>query len=138
MSDRTASDARRAECRCGQLSATVSGEPIRISVCHCLACQRRSGSAFAVQARFDSANVRIEGDSREWRRTTDAGNVTVYHFCDECGSTVWYQGGPLPQAIAIPVGAFADPGFPPPRFSVWEKRKHPWVAILGDEVEHRD
>ena len=82
--------------------------------------------------------LRIEGESREWRRTTDSGNVTVYHFCPECGSTVWYQGGPLPQAIAIPVGAFADPAFPPPRFSVWEKRKHQWVAILGDEVEHGD
>jgi hypothetical protein len=129
---------RRAECRCGQLTATVTGEPIRISACHCLACQRRTGSAFAAQARFDAADVRIAGESREWRRTTDAGNITVYHFCPECGSTVWYQGGPIPEAIAIPLGAFADPGFPAPLFSVWEKRKHPWVAILGEEVQHSD
>ena len=128
---------RRAECRCGQLSATVSGQPIRISVCHCLACQRRTGSAFAAQARFNAGDVMIKGESREWARIADSGNRIVYHFCPECGSTVWYQGGGgLPEAIAIPLGAFADPGFPAPRFSVWEKRKHPWVAILGDEVEH--
>jgi hypothetical protein len=44
----------------------------------------------------------------------------------------------MPEAIAVPVGAFADPNFPPPRFSVWEERKHSWVAVLGDEVEHSD
>jgi hypothetical protein len=42
----------------------------------------------------------------------------------------------MPGLVAIPVGAFADPGFPRPRFSVWEGRKHPWVEILGDGVEH--
>ena len=130
---------RRAECRCGQLVATVTGEPIRISVCHCLACQRRTGSAFAAQARFDAADVKIEGDSREWARIAESGNRIVYHFCPECGSTVWYRGGAgLPEAIAIPLGAFADPAFPAPLFSVWEKRKHPWVAIPGDEVLHSD
>ena len=59
-------------------------------------------------------------------------------FCPQCGATLYYQGGPIPDAIAIPVGLFADPGFPAPGFSVWEKRKRDWVAILGDDVEHRD
>ena len=43
---------RRAECACGQLSAVCSGEPMRVSVCHCLACKRRTGSAFSYNARF--------------------------------------------------------------------------------------
>ena len=37
--------------------------------------------------------------------------------------------------IAIPLGAFEDPNFASPAFSVWEERKHDWVEILGD-VEH--
>lgn len=129
--------ARIASCRCGQLSATCEGEPFRVSVCHCFACQQRSGAPFAEQARFPSDKVTIEGESTRWERTTDAGNVTTYHFCPTCGTTVWYQGGPMPDAIAIPVGLFCDPDFPPPRFSVWEERKHPWVTIEG-EVEHSD
>jgi hypothetical protein len=44
--------ARTACCRCKQLSATVTGDPVRVSVCHCLNCKKRSGSAFAVQARW--------------------------------------------------------------------------------------
>lgn len=130
---------RRAQCRCGQLSATVTGEPVRISVCHCLACQRRTGSPFAAQARYAAADVTIEGRSRVWEQFADSGNKAYYHWCPDCGCDVWYQGGAgLPDAIAIPIGTFADPAFPAPGFSVWEKRRHRWVAILGDEVEHLD
>jgi hypothetical protein len=39
------------------------------------------------------------------------------------------------DVIAIPVGAFADPSFPAPSFSVYEERKHAWVHIPG-EVTH--
>ncbi len=129
---------RRASCRCGRLVALCEGEPVRISVCHCLACQQRSGSPFAEQARFPADKVTVSGEARQWVRTADSGNAVTYHFCPECGSTVWYQGGPMPDAIAVPVGAFADPGFPSPRFSVWEARKHPWVTIAGEGIEHRD
>ena len=38
--------------------------------------------------------------------------------------------------MAIPLGAFEDPYFASPAFSVWEKRKHDWVEILGDQAEH--
>lgn len=127
---------RTASCRCGQLKATVSGEPERVSVCHCLACQQRSGSAFSAQARWPADQVAIEGQSKSWTRTADSRNTITYHFCPECGSTVHYSiAGKFEGMIAIPVGAFADPDFPAPRFSVWEKRKHPWVEILG-QLEH--
>jgi hypothetical protein len=132
------SEIRTATCQCGQLVAKCEGEPVRISVCHCLDCQRRSGAPFAEQARFPAAKVTVAGEAKEWVRIADSGNPATQHFCPICGSTLWYQGGPMPDAIAIPVGAFADPNFPPPRFSVWEKRKHDWVAIRGDEVEHSD
>ena len=54
---------RTASCRCGRLSATCTGDPVRISVCHCLDCQRRSGSSFAAQARFPVHQVTIVGES---------------------------------------------------------------------------
>ena len=40
--------------------------------------------------------------------------------------------------MAIPIGRFADPAFPPPEYSVYEERKHGWVQIVGDGVEHYD
>lgn len=130
---------RRASCRCGQLTVVCEGEPVRISVCHCLNCQRRSGSVFAAQARFPADKVVIHGRSTEWVAVGDSGNKAAFHFCPTCGSTVWYRGGsPDADTIAVAMGAFADPAFPPPRFSVWEERKHDWVNVTGDEVEHFD
>jgi hypothetical protein len=130
--------ARIATCRCGQLRAEASGEPVRISVCHCLDCQRRSGSAFAAQARFPLEQVRFEGAANQWVHVNDSGAETHFHFCPGCGGTVWYQGGGLPDLIAIPVGCFADPNFPSPNFSVWEVRKHAWLQVTGDQIEHYD
>ena len=129
---------RQASCRCGQLTVRCEGEPVRISVCHCLDCKKRSGSAFTAQARFPAEKVDVQGRFNSWSRTADNGLEVVYCFCPECGSTLFYRGGSFEGLVAVPVGNFADPAFPAPAFSVWEKRKHSWVAVLGDEVRHSE
>jgi hypothetical protein len=126
---------REASCSCGQLRLVASGEPVRVSVCHCLACQRRTGSAFGLQARFPRERIHIAGDSRQYVRISDEGEPRNFSFCPECGATVYYVAGSAPDVVAVPVGAFADPDFPAPSFSVWESRKHAWVT-LPPGVEH--
>jgi hypothetical protein len=126
---------REASCSCGQLRLDAAGDPIRISVCHCLACQRRSGSAFAIQARFTSDRVQIAGRFGDYvRLSDDGGEERTFHFCPDCGGTVFYTTSEAPDVIAVAVGAFADPSFPPPTVSVYESRRHPWVA-LPDSIE---
>jgi hypothetical protein len=133
--------ARAASCRCGQLKATVTGEPIRVSVCHCLNCKKRSGSAFAVQARWPKSNVSIDGVSKTFVKVADSGNSATFHFCPDCGSDVYYEidgkfDDKFNDLIAVPLGAFDDPYFASPAFSVWEERKCGWVEVLGSDVEH--
>ena len=126
---------RIASCSCGKLKAQVEGEPVRVSICHCLACQRRTGSAFGEQARFPRKQVVIAGTSTEYVRLGDEGSKIRFHFCPACGSTVYYESEGLDEFIAIPVGAFADPTFPAPVFSVYEGRMHSWV-IPPEGAEH--
>jgi hypothetical protein len=128
---------RHAGCSCGKLSLSTQGEPFRISICHCLACQRRTGSVFGAQARFNSDRVEIEGPSREYLRTADSGNRISFHFCPDCGSTVYYRIESDPGVIAVPVGNFADPEFPQPFVSVYESRRHEWVD-LPTSIERMD
>jgi len=128
---------RIATCSCGKLTVQVSGEPVRISVCHCLACQKRTGSVFGAQARFPADAVTIAGTSKEYARTGDEGTTARFHFCPECGAIVFYWMDAVPGFIAVPVGAFAAPDFPPPRVSVYEARRHAWVG-LPDDIEHYD
>jgi hypothetical protein len=107
---------------------------LRVSICHCLACQRRTGSVFGVQARFEAEQVTTEGVSRQYIRVSDGGEG-VFHFCPDCGATVFYTTEALPGFVAVPVGAFADPSFPSPTSSVWEERRHWWLR-LPDGIEH--
>ena len=128
---------RNARCSCGQLSLIVEGEPVRISMCHCHDCQRRTGSAFGAQAWFPREKVKINGDASQYRRTADSGNKITYHFCPSCGATVHYDFDEWDEATAVPIGAFADPCFPAPKVSVYEARKHNWVTTPPG-VEHFD
>jgi hypothetical protein len=129
---------RIATCRCGQLRVECTGDPVRVSVCHCLDCQKRSGSAFAAQARWPETHVEMTGTFSEWSHVGDSGDRSTFRFCPQCGSTVAYINEGMPGVVAIAVGAFADPNFPSPRFSVYEERKHSWVAVMGDDVEHQE
>ena len=123
---------RLASCSCGQLTAEVRGEPVRISICHCLACQRRTGSVFGEQARFPRENVTTSGTSTEYVRAGDEGPGAKFHFCPRCGSTVYYELFSMTDFVGIPVGAFADPAFPVPTVSVYEERMHQWVVPPPD------
>lgn len=127
---------RHASCSCGQLSARVRGEPVRVSICHCLACQRRTGSPFGQQARFARENVVLQGQSTTYVRVGDEGSHIHFHFCPQCGATLYYEAEWMAGFLAIPVGAFADPGFPGPNISVYEDRKHAWV-VVPQGIEHQ-
>lgn len=126
-----------AACSCGKLSLTARGEPVRISVCHCLSCQRRTGSTFGAQARFPSHNVSISGQSQSYCRIGDSGDEIVFQFCSNCGSTLYYELNAVPGVIAVPIGAFADPDFPAPTVSVYESRMHSWTG-LPHGIKHYD
>lgn len=129
---------RIAACSCGQLRLTCKGEPERISICHCLECQKRTGSVFAVQARFPRRAVTIEGQASHWSRRGDSGGSATFNFCATCGSTVCWVPDAAPKLIYVAVGAFADPNFPPPRVSVYEERQHPWALAAGAlPLEHQ-
>ncbi len=126
---------REASCSCGQLRLTTHEAPVRISVCHCLACQRRTGSVFGAQARYRKEAVEISGASRVYLRIGDTGKRIHFHFCPECGATVHYVVEGREDLIAVPVGAFADSEFPAPTTSIFERRQHPWVR-LPEDMEH--
>ena len=129
---------RVAECSCGAVKLRCEGEPARVSVCHCLNCKRRSGSAFAVQARWPADRVTLTGETKAWQLAGDSGGVATFRFCPICSATIAYVTESMPELVAVPVGAFADPGFTPlPEYSVYEGRMYPWVEIKGD-MEHWD
>jgi hypothetical protein len=136
MTDQTT---RIASCSCGRLRVTCAGEPARVSMCHCLECQKRTGAPFGAQARFDRSQVSSEGAVTEFERIGDEGNRITFRFCPTCGSTVYWTLSGLPDIVAVALGNFADRDLPTPRISVYENRRHPWVIVPDHpEMQHFD
>ena len=119
---------RSASCSCGQLRIEVEGEPRVVGVCHCLACQQRTGSVFAALASF-SAPYTISGTATEYVRVGDQGARFRFRFCPVCGTTVFHTEEGRDGSVSIAVGAFTDSHFPAPRFSIYDSRRHPWVQL---------
>jgi hypothetical protein len=129
---------RGAACHCGQLRLEVAGDPVRVSICNCLACQRRTGSAFGVQAGYRADQVEVAGRFNDYSRISDEADRKehIFHFCPDCGSQVFYTEPSEPDLVVVSVGAFADPSFPPPTESGYDSRRHPWVQLPDSVQRH--
>ena len=126
---------RTARCSCGQLLIECHGEPTKVSICHCLECQRRTGSAFGIAAFFEIDDTKVVGQSQAFTRQGDSGFPVTLHFCGTCGSTVFWYPARKPSVVAVAPGSFADPAFPAPSQSVYEQHRHPWVELrLGPKA----
>jgi len=137
MTEHSTQIRRAASCNCGKLQIVCEGEPVRTGICHCLECQRRTGSVFSSQAFFKRDQIAsTTGDVTEYTRQAASGRSVTFRFCPTCGSTVYWEAEGFPGHVAVAVGSFADSSFGPPKYSVWERRRHEWVAPLSDMAIH--
>lgn len=126
-------ESRTASCSCGQLRIQVEGKPRGVGICHCFACQSRTGSAFAALASF-SAPFQVFGTSTEYVRTGDHGAKFAFRFCPVCGTTVFHTEVGYKDSVSVAVGAFADSNFPAPQVSIYDSRRHPWVQLPSGAI----
>ncbi len=130
MAPSSDSTTQTAQCGCGALEVTVSGEPKHVYTCSCLNCQRESGSVFTYCAIYPEASVSTEGESKAWRRTVpESGRWLESGFCPNCGVTVMFRMEAWPDVVGISVGCFADPTFAQPSNHYWAQRKHAWLSV---------
>ena len=125
------SNVRTATCHCGALSLACEGEPYFVAMCHCQACQRRTGSSYSLGVWYDQSAIQAAGAEEIHRRNGDDTGVEIrFHFCPACGTTVYWEApeGDLPQMAGVAGGCFADADFPAPSLSVYGKRRHRWLT----------
>src|ERR1700719_1277976 len=116
-----------AACVCEQLTVSCSGDPAQVSLCHCLACQRRTGSTYGIAAFYPRENVMVAADATAYTRQSDSGYPVTFYFCPHCGATVYWKASRKPEMFGVAVGAFADPAFPAPSRAVYPEHRHRWV-----------
>jgi hypothetical protein len=126
-------ESRTASCHCGDLELLCIGRPRKISMCHCLDCQRRTGSAFSVAVFYQRDMLKVQrGATNSFERASARGFAVKFHFCIRCGSNIYWEPRRTPELVGVALGAFADPNFPQPTQSVWTKDKHVWLVIPDD------
>ncbi len=122
------------QCSCGKLKLALPAEPEMVVVCHCTACQRRTGSAFGVGAFYHREAVSVWGSAKEFRRPADSGGFVRSYFCTDCGSTVYWLAERLPSMMAVAVGTILD--WPKSRNadkSVFECTSWDWIEVDARE-----
>jgi hypothetical protein len=119
-----------ASCQCGKLTAVIDdGAEALVVACHCIECQKRSGSPFGEIAYFPTDAVAIRGEASEYTRPTDEGSTFTTGFCPTCGSTLYGRAPNHPSILGVTVGTISDPAFPAPIRSIYERSRHHWVAM---------
>ncbi|MGE0025356.1 MAG: GFA family protein [Hyphomicrobium sp.] len=119
-------------CLCGAVRFKVSGTPIRMAQCHCLDCQRASGTGHMSNAIFNAADVEISGATASYASTSDSGNVLTRHFCPTCGGRVFLTSKARPGKIVMAVGAFDDMSWFEPEIVLFTKRRPHWDITTED------
>ncbi|HWU14258.1 MAG TPA: GFA family protein [Caulobacter sp.] len=120
---------RRASCHCHGVRLTCVGDPRKVSMCCCVDCQRRTGSAFSVAVFFSNEQVTVDGKTQTYARPSASGFAVTFHFCPACGSNLFWRPQRMPDRIGIAIGAFADPDFPGPQQVVWTKDRQTWLDL---------
>jgi len=129
-------ESRTASCHCGDVELRCHGRPRKISMCHCLDCQRRTGSAFSVAVFYQRDMIAVQrGTTNSFERNSASGFSVKFHFCVRCGSNVYWEPRHMLNIVGVALGAFADPTFAQPTQSVWTRDKHVWLVIPDDITE---
>lgn len=112
-------------CRCGQVSLSVRGEPIRVGICHCTDCRQESGSAFTYFAVWPATHFEYDGETTEY-----AGR----RFCPICGSRLFSANE---DEAEIKLGILTEaPTDLNPTYELWVKRREHWLRPLEGAEQH--
>ena len=100
-------------CVCGRVRYACSAAPLRVTVCHCQWCQRRTGSAFGIQVVYAREQVQFtHAEPARYRHISDeSGRWLDQEFCSTCGSNIGLTLEAAPEIQAISAGTFDDPSF---------------------------
>jgi len=123
---------REGGCLCGAVRFQVLCAPMIVHACHCSLCQRRTGSAFAVNLWIESDNIRLLQGELERRSAPgvkpDAPSESW--FCPGCGTCLWTRFHASPaNSRFLRAGTLDNPAEFSPDVHIFTSTKQPWVTI---------
>jgi hypothetical protein len=123
-------------CLCGAIRYEIVEEAKLVYTCHCIDCQRLTGSAFSIGIVVPERAFRLIGvEPRRLQRKVHSGRMSTRLVCPECGA--WVCGAPSSGAVRVLAGTLDDTSWVRPTTHVWTRSTQPWVTLPdGDKVFH--
>jgi len=117
-------------CACGGVRYRLAAPPMFVHCCHCVDCQRQTGSAFVINALIETFQVEIvTGTTVRIPVPTDSGRPHVIHRCPTCQTALWSHYGERTALCFVRVGTLDQPAAAPPDVHIYTRSKLPWVAL---------
>ncbi len=113
-------------CACGAIRYECSSEPVLAFNCHCLDCQKASGSAYASCLIVPSADFALTGEPKYYTVTANNGLPIGRGFCPECGSHVLAKLPYKPRIVILHASSLDDPSRHRPAVDIFASRAQPW------------
>jgi hypothetical protein len=125
--------AREGGCSCGAVRYRLASEPMFIHCCHCLNCQRQTGSAFVINLLIEADRVELlAGDPQAVEVPRDDGSKQRIYRCPDCQIAVFSEYG-RPEVKFVRAGTLDRPSEIEPDVHIYTQSKLPWVK-LPDEA----
>jgi hypothetical protein len=120
---------REGGCACGAVRYRLTSEPLFTHCCHCLNCQRQTGSAFAINLLIESDRVQLlAGEPQPVEVPRDDGSKQRIFRCPECQVAVFSEYG-RPEVKFVRAGTLDEPSGIEPDVHIFTKSKLSWVAL---------
>jgi hypothetical protein len=119
-------------CHCGAISFEAEVDPAQVRVCHCIDCQRMSGSAFRANVTTLPGSFSLKsGAARTYVKTAESGNQRAQAFCPDCGTHLWASDASEdPTTVGLRVGTLDQRAELRPSRQIWVRSALPWSMDL--------
>lgn len=114
-------------CLCGAVRFELKGNPIAVSICHCVSCQKVSGSAFSINCIFPREALTYFSTPTTYVDIGDSGNPVYREFCGRCGSSLQSRATATADFAVMKAGAFDVPSAFTPTVEIYCKTALPWL-----------
>ncbi len=117
-------------CACGSTRYRMASEPLFVHCCHCLRCQRETGSAFVLNALIESDRLEMLAVApAPVAVPTDSGKSHRIFRCEACGTAIASEYGGVEKLRFVRVGTLDAPHALKPDVHIYTRSKVPWVAL---------
>ena len=123
---------RQGGCLCGQVRYEFSGDPLAVIICHCINCQKQSGSTFSFNIIGQSDQISLQGNVSTYVDENDSGDPVNRNFCGNCGSPIYSEILTQGSLIALKIGTLDDTRDLEPQSQVWCISKQNWLSLNPD------